>query len=155
MKHNVYSKIKEEEYIYKLDNGLELIVIPKKGFINFYCGVMIGFGSKHKSFIVNDQRVDIPQGVAHFIEHRLFIKEHSHDVTVDFADNELECNAYTDFNSTVYYFNGAYAGHNNLNNISKNYNADINMYDINTHPSGSSISYALCPTQTVRFVGFA
>ena len=106
MKHNIYHNIKEEEYIYSLDNGLELIVIPKKGFINYYCGLQVGFGSKYKTFEINGNRYNIPQGVAHFIEHRLFIKENNHDVTIDFASCELECNAYTDFNSTVYYFNG-------------------------------------------------
>ena len=65
-----------EEIAYKeiLDNGMEVIIIPKKGFKKKYAIWATHFGSIDNDFIVpkTQKRVQIPDGVAHFLEHKMF-----------------------------------------------------------------------------------
>ena len=105
MEHKVYEKIGEEVYSHKASNGLEIIIIPKKNYKKVYAGIQVGFGSKYRHFIT-DKEYFIPQGVAHFLEHKLFTNEDGSDITEEFVKIGLDCNAYTDFKSTVYYFSG-------------------------------------------------
>lgn len=95
------------ETIYKkvLSNGLEVYICVKKGFIK-----KIGmFGTKYGSItndfidISSEKRVTVPDGVAHFLEHKLFEQEGSNALDL-FSKEGISSNAYTSFDHTVYYF---------------------------------------------------
>lgn len=106
-KFEIFSNDKLNETIYKtrLKNGLEVYICKKEGY-NKKIGL---FGTKYGS-IVNDfidinsnKRVKVPDGVAHFLEHKLFEQEGANALDL-FAQIGVSSNAYTSFDQTVYYF---------------------------------------------------
>lgn len=102
----VKSNILEDSVnIITLSNGLDVYICKKQGFKK-----KIGlFGTKYGS-ITNDfidintnERVKVPDGIAHFLEHKLFEQEGANALDL-FAKEGISSNAYTSFNQTVYYF---------------------------------------------------
>ena len=67
-------KIKEKAYIEKLESGLTVIIIPKNNSNKKYIIWGTHFGSIDNHFILPDtgEEVFIPDGVAHFLEHKMF-----------------------------------------------------------------------------------
>lgn len=101
-----YETIREEIYQETLDNGLKVTINLKKGFKKTMVLFGTNFGSLFNKFQVGEEIVEIPQGVAHFLEHKLFANEDGSDATTDFSALGLEVNAFTDYNQTVYLFSG-------------------------------------------------
>ena len=68
------SKIREKMYIEKLSNGLTIIIIPRKKLIKKYITWGVNFGAIDNKFILGDSKeiINIPDGVAHFLEHKMF-----------------------------------------------------------------------------------
>lgn len=98
------SEINEKIYIHKYSSGLEIIIIPKKGYKQK--SVMFGtkFGSINNRFVINDQRIDVPDGIAHFLEHKVFEQENGEDALMTLSSLGANVNAYTTSNHTVYFF---------------------------------------------------
>lgn len=48
--------------------------------------------------------VTVPEGIAHYLEHKLFENDDSGGAMEQFAATGASCNAYTTFDSTAYYF---------------------------------------------------
>lgn len=99
-------KIKEKLYIKKLENGLTIMVIPKKGISKKYVIIGTNYGSIDNKFIVpgEDQETQVPDGIAHFLEHKMFEQENgtnSLDVLTSLGAN---ANAYTTNDHTAYLF---------------------------------------------------
>lgn len=67
-------KVKEKAYIEKFENGLTVIVIPKSKTKKKYVIWGTHFGSIDNHFIIpnTNEEVFIPDGVAHFLEHKMF-----------------------------------------------------------------------------------
>ena len=67
-------KIKEKAYIEKLENGLKVIIIPKENTNKKYVIWGTHFGSIDNHFIepITNTEVCVPDGVAHFLEHKMF-----------------------------------------------------------------------------------
>lgn len=89
----------------RLENGAMCCVIPKKGYNEKE--VMIGFnyGSADTCFSVKGEEIHQPYGVAHFLEHKMF-EDKDINIFDSFARLGLSANAYTNFNTTAYYFSG-------------------------------------------------
>ncbi len=94
-----------EEY-FSIDHptGLRIYVMPKPGYSTSYAV----FGTKYGSidtFIMNSagETVQIPEGTAHFLEHKLFESEEL-DAFEQYAKTGASANAYTSFDSTCYLF---------------------------------------------------
>jgi len=100
-----YDAIEETVISYKLDNGLQVYLIPKKEVTKSYAVFMTNYGSVHRSFIPigEEAEITVPDGIAHFLEHKLFEKE-DRDVFADFLKNGASPNAYTSFTKTAYLF---------------------------------------------------
>ena len=66
--------VKEELYIEKLENGLTVMIIPKKGIRKKYVMWATHYGSIDNKFIIpgEENAVEVPDGVAHFLEHKMF-----------------------------------------------------------------------------------
>ena len=64
-------KIKEKIYTDKLENGLRVIIVPKKELSKKYIIWGTNFGSIDNRFInpQTKEEVFVPDGVAHFLEH--------------------------------------------------------------------------------------
>lgn len=100
------SKIKEKEYIEKLDNGMTVIIIPKKNLNKKYIIWGTHFGSIDNRFIMPGpgEEVFIPDGVAHFLEHKMFEQPNGTNSLDTLMALGLEANAYTTNDHTAYLF---------------------------------------------------
>lgn len=95
----------ENTFSTTLSNGLKIYICKKKDFSK-----KIGmFGTKYGS-VINDfidittgQRTKVPDGIAHFLEHKLFEKEGANALDL-FSKMGVSSNAYTSFDQTVYFF---------------------------------------------------
>ncbi len=105
-------KIKEnksigEKYYYTMHkSGLEIYVVPKK-FKTAYAGFGTQFGSIDNNFILNGKKEKLPDGIAHFLEHKLFENEDGIDTFEKYAKFGADANAYTTSDKTVYLFSCA------------------------------------------------
>jgi len=99
----VYNDINETLYHKQLDNGLNVYLLPKEGFNKTYVTISTPLGSNVTNFTYNNKQYEIPLGVAHFLEHKLFDKN-GKDISEDFAINSASVNAYTMNNRTTYLF---------------------------------------------------
>jgi len=93
----------ETLHIKTLPNGLRSYIIPKKGFNEKFAALAVSFGSCDLNFEVDGEKVSTPEGIAHFFEHKAF-EDESLDYFNEFTKLSGSVNAYTNFNSTVYYF---------------------------------------------------
>ena len=65
--------IKEIVYEKKLNNGLKVFYMPKKGYTKQYAMFATNFGSNELKFKTNkeDDVYEVPEGIAHFLEHKM------------------------------------------------------------------------------------
>lgn len=105
MNKRYYELIDETVYEAQMDNGLKLFIIPKPGFQKTFVTYTTQFGSLDSKFkpLDSDEFVTVPDGVAHFLEHKLFEKEEG-DLFTDFAEDNAQVNAFTSFDRTSYLF---------------------------------------------------
>lgn len=94
----------EKYYDISHPSGLKILVMPKEG----YSGTYAIFSTKYGSIDTAIQQPDgsfkaIPEGTAHFLEHKLFESEDL-DAFERFAKTGASANAYTSFDKTGYLF---------------------------------------------------
>lgn len=101
-------KVEEKVYFEKLDNGLEVYMYPKNNIRNNYVTLTSHFGSINNEFIPynKNKMVRIPNGVAHFLEHKLFAQEKGIEPSEFFAQSGTNYNAQTSHKYTSYEFEG-------------------------------------------------
>ncbi len=100
------SKIKEKAYVEKLKNGLKVIIVPKKE-TNKKCVIWgTNFGSNDNRFIYpkTNEEVVVPDGVAHFLEHKMFEQPDGTNSLDTLMALGLDANAYTTNDHTAYLF---------------------------------------------------
>ncbi|WPX09538.1 EF-P 5-aminopentanol modification-associated protein YfmH [Anaerocellum danielii] len=102
----IYDDILHEEiYVNSYTNGLKAFVIKKKNFSKVFAGYATKYGSVDNKFVhpKTNEVVEVPEGIAHFLEHKLF-EEQEGNVFDRFAKFGAMANAFTSFKETVYYF---------------------------------------------------
>lgn len=106
MKEINCEKIKEKAYWEKLENGLEVIIIPKKNINKKYIMYGTRFGSIDNRFIMpkTHEEVFIPDGVAHFLEHKMFEQPNGTNSLDTLMALGIDANAYTTTDHTAYLF---------------------------------------------------
>ncbi len=97
-------KIKEKVYIKKLENGLTIMVIPKKGAQKKYVIWGINYGSVDNNFSINDEEFKVPDGIAHYLEHKMFEQRNGKNSLDVLTSLGVDANAYTTNNYTAYLF---------------------------------------------------
>ena len=99
-------KVKEKLYIEKLDNGLTVMIIPKSGIQKKYVIWGTNYGSNDNKFIVPGENgeTEVPNGVAHFLEHKLFEQENGTNSLDTLTALGVNANAYTTNDHTAYLF---------------------------------------------------
>ena len=99
-------KVKEKVYIEKLENGLTVMIIPKKGVQKKYVIWGTNYGSNDSVFIVpgETQPIEVPKGVAHFLEHKLFEQENGTNSLDTLTALGVNANAYTTNDHTAYLY---------------------------------------------------
>lgn len=100
------SKVKEKLYIEKLNNGLTIMIIPKKNIQKKYIIWGTNYGSIDNEFIIpgEEKSTSVPDGIAHFLEHKLFEQEDGTNSLDTLTTLGVSANAYTTNNHTAYLF---------------------------------------------------
>lgn len=77
MKKIKLNNINEEIYYEKLENGLDVYLYTKEGCTNNYVTFTTKFGSIYNEFVPigESEMIKVPHGVAHFLEHKVFVQE--------------------------------------------------------------------------------
>ena len=94
-----------DEHLYKrvLPNGLTVMVCPRPGFTKSLAYFVTDFGAIHTEFTLDGVAHTAPDGVAHYLEHKLFDLP-GRDVSAEFAALGANTNAFTSYDMTAYYF---------------------------------------------------
>jgi len=101
-----HKTIQEKVYMADLSPGPALYVLPRQGFNKKYAIISTQFGSIDNCFYLKQngkERINVPDGVAHFLEHKLFDNEEG-NVFDRFAGYGASPNAFTTFTHTTYLF---------------------------------------------------
>lgn len=106
MKKIVNETINEVLYFDRLENGLEVYYIPKTGFESKYAVLGVDFGSNDLEFIpINEkEKIRVNDGIAHFLEHKMFEQEDGSNAFDKFSEFGASANAFTSFTMTAYLF---------------------------------------------------
>ena len=106
-----YTKIENKElnevmYIGQHESGLGVFVLPKPGCVKKYATFAAKCGSVNNCFIPlgDSEPYSIPDGVAHFLEHKMFEQSDGTNAFDKFAKYGANANAFTSFNHTCYLF---------------------------------------------------
>lgn len=96
-------KLKEKYYKLKHKSGLDIYVFPKKA-SSSYALFGTEYGSVDNCFRIkgDSEYISVPDGIAHYLEHRMFTQKDGSDITERFSECGADSNAYTSFNKTVY-----------------------------------------------------
>ena len=87
-----------------LDNGLKIYIMEKPDFNSVYAAFGTKYGSIDTVFSLNGgEMVKVPEGIAHFLEHKLFESEEG-DAFSRYAKTGAYANAFTSFDKTCYIF---------------------------------------------------
>ncbi len=100
------NELKEQIDEYILDNGLKVCVYNDENLTEYNANYTTYFGSNDLSYEIGDKKVDLPHGIAHFLEHVMFASEDG-DIFNQFSDLGASANAYTSYNQTSYIFSTA------------------------------------------------
>ena len=103
MEQKNYARIGETLYHETLENGLHIYVDPKPEFGKYYAFFATNYGGMDVRFQLDGQWHDTPEGVAHFLEHKMFDTEDGNALQ-DLAANGASPNAFTSNAITGYYF---------------------------------------------------
>lgn len=101
-----YKDINESLYKYTHASGVKVYIIPKKGFSKSCAHFTTHYGSIDNEFMPAGKNTfeQVPDGIAHFLEHKMFEQETGENVFDRFAQKGASANAYTSFDITSYHF---------------------------------------------------
>lgn len=99
-------KLCEEMQLAVHESGLRVYLFPKKGFSKFYAIYGTEYGSLNSSFVVPGEKemTTVPDGIAHYLEHKMFEQEDGSNAFDHFAKTGASSNAFTSFDLTAYLF---------------------------------------------------
>lgn len=103
MRYLEYPKIGEAYYEERLPDGLLVRVVRKPGFARKYAFLAVNFGSIDTSFTLDGGKMRVPDGIAHYLEHKMFDLPEDNAMNL-FAAYGGSPNAFTSYAMTAYYF---------------------------------------------------
>ncbi len=113
----IESKLLKETILHGVhQSGLRVYIVPKTGFSKYYAIYGTEYGSIDTKLNVpdTDEVINLPNGVAHFLEHKLFEEENGGNAFDRFALTGANSNAYTSFDMTAYLFSCTDSFYENL-----------------------------------------
>ena len=125
MTEKVSKSLDEKYYVIDHKSGLKIYVMPKENYSSTYAIFGTNYGSIDTKFKRSDKDewTVVPEGIAHFLEHKLFESEDL-DAFARYAKTGASANAYTSFDRTCYLFQ-----------CSDNFEASLEiLLDFVTHP---------------------
>ena len=103
MNYFEYPQLGEGLYKEQLFNGLTVMVVPRPGFSKKLAYFVTDFGAIHREFTLDGEKIQVPAGIAHFLEHKMFDLPDGRDVTAELAALGAGTNAFTSYDMTAYY----------------------------------------------------
>ncbi|MBQ6825469.1 MAG: insulinase family protein [Clostridia bacterium] len=104
MKREYFENEIGESYVKAVhSSGLEIYILEKPQYNSAYAVFGTRYGSIDTCFKVGGETVSVPEGIAHFLEHKLFESEEG-DAFSRFAETGAYANAFTSFDRTCYLF---------------------------------------------------
>lgn len=99
-------QVKESVHLEQLENGLTVMIIPRKNVRKKYIIWGTNFGSIDNTFILNGENEAkvIPDGVAHFLEHKMFEQKSGINSLDTLTALGVNANAYTTNDHTAYLY---------------------------------------------------
>lgn len=94
----------EKIYVFTHKTGLKIYICPKPGFSKKCAYFAANYGSVDVFYEKDGKTYSIPDGLAHFLEHKLFESEEG-DAFSKYAKTGASANAFTSFGCTAYNFN--------------------------------------------------
>jgi predicted Zn-dependent peptidase len=115
MEKYFYQDFNRSTYHQQLANGLNVVLMPMPGFNKTYAMMTTNFGSIDNCFVPygGQEPIHVPDGVAHFLEHKLFEKK-DYDAFDLFGKLGADSNAFTSFTQTSYLFSTTSHLHENI-----------------------------------------
>lgn len=113
MEKQVYERLEQTVYRDVLPNGLTICVIPKPGFSKKYAFFATDYGSIDTKFTLEGKSMASADGVAHYLEHKMFDMEDGNALQRMSATGASP-NAFTSYHMTAYYFECTEAFSDNL-----------------------------------------
>ena len=98
-----YQELDETVYRGVLPSGLPVIVLKRPGFSRKLAYLAIDYGSLHTHYTYEGKAYTAPEGVAHYLEHKMFDLP-GRDVSAEFAAMGANVNAFTSYDMTAYHF---------------------------------------------------
>ena len=106
MQMNKLELIGTDTFVYHetLNNGLNVYLIPYKNKNNYFMSYFTKFGSINLEFVPigEEKMIKVPEGIAHFLEHKMFEQEDGVVPFEFFSKSGTGCNASTGFKATRY-----------------------------------------------------
>lgn len=91
----------------KHKSGLNIYVYEKSGYNTTYAIFGTKYGSINTCFSANNgEKITVPDGIAHYLEHKLFESEDG-DAFTKYAKTGANANAFTSFDKTCYLFSAS------------------------------------------------
>ncbi len=103
MKKLTYDRLEQTIWQDTLPNGLRICVIPKPGFSRKYAFFAADYGSIDTRFTLEGQNMQAADGVAHYLEHKMFDTPDGNALQILSATGASP-NAFTSYHLTAYYF---------------------------------------------------
>lgn len=100
-------------------SGLKIFIMPKKGYSKSYAIFGTKYGSVDSEFVVpgEDEVTKVPDGIAHYLEHKMFDQPDGSNVFDQFSKYGGNANAFTSFNMTAYLFSATSNVYENLETL--------------------------------------
>ncbi len=112
-KEIIQSDIGESYLKAEHSSGLKIYILEKPQYNSCYAIFGTKYGSIDNCFSVNGEDVEVPEGIAHFLEHKLFESEDG-DAFSKYAKTGAYANAFTSFDKTCYLFSCSNMFYENL-----------------------------------------
>lgn len=109
----------ESAYFIKHKSGLSIYIMPREGYNSGYAIFGTKYGSVDSEFVVpgEDKATKVPDGIAHYLEHKMFDQPDGSNVFDKFSRYGGEANAFTSFNMTAYLFSATDNFYKNLETL--------------------------------------
>lgn len=109
------------DVIYKGEHksGMKIFVLPREGFTKSYAVLATRYGSVNQKFKApgDTSITTVPDGIAHYLEHKMFDQSDGSSVFDRFAMHGANANAFTSFTITAYLFSSSSDFYENLETL--------------------------------------
>ena len=96
--------LEQDVYVETLKNNLNVIMVPYTNKKNYFMTYATRYGSNINAFVPvgSKKGITVPNGIAHFLEHKMFEQADGVDPFTFFAESGTGANASTSYTSTQY-----------------------------------------------------